>query len=288
VRVLVLGGGGQVASAVVAAAPAQHQVVARTRAELDIGDEAAVARAFADSRAEWVINAAAYTAVDLAEDLPAQAIAVNDTAVGVLAAAASTTGCRLLHLSTDFVFDGKSNRAYLPADQTNPLSVYGVSKLGGERQVLKRAVGGIVLRTAWVYAATGRNFVLTMLRLMREKEQLNVVCDQIGTPSWAAGIATAIWGLVEARAPGGVYHWTDLGVASWYDFAVAIQDEALARGLLSRAVPITPILSAAYPTRARRPAFSVLDTASTRALIKVPARHWRHNLRTMLDDIRTS
>jgi dTDP-4-dehydrorhamnose reductase len=285
---LVLGGGGQVASAVVAAAPAQHQVVARTRAELDIGDEAAVARAFADSGAEWVINAAAYTAVDLAEDLPAQAMAVNDTAVGVLAAAASTTGCQLLHLSTDFVFDGKSNRAYLPADQTNPLSVYGVSKLGGERQVLKRAVGGIVLRTAWVYAATGKNFVLTMLRLMREKEQLSVVCDQIGTPSWAAGIGTAIWGLIEARAPAGVYHWTDLGVASWYDFAVAIQDEALARGLLSRAVPITPILSAAYPTRARRPAFSVLDTASTRALIKVPARHWRHNLRTMLDDIRTS
>jgi dTDP-4-dehydrorhamnose reductase len=212
---------------------------------------------------------------------------VNDTAVGVLAAAASATGCRLLHLSTDFVFDGKSNRAYLPADQTNPLSVYGVSKLGGERQVLKRAVGGIVLRTAWVYAATGRNFVLTMLRLMREKEQVSVVCDQIGTPSWAAGIATAIWGLVEAQVPGGVYHWTDLGVASWYDFAVAIQDEALARGLLSRAVPVTPILSAAYPTPARRPAFSVLDSASTRALIKVPARHWRHNLRTMLDDIRT-
>jgi dTDP-4-dehydrorhamnose reductase len=288
VRVLVLGGGGQVASAVVAAAPARHEVVARTRAELDIGDEAAVTRAFADSRAEWVINAAAYTAVDLAEDLPAQAVAVNDTAVGILAAAASATGCRLLHLSTDFVFDGKSNRAYLPADQTNPLSVYGVSKLGGERQVLKRAVGGIVLRTAWVYAATGRNFVLTMLRLMREKEQLSVVCDQIGTPSWATGIATAIWGLIEAQAPGGVYHWTDLGVASWYDFAVAIQDEALVRGLLSRAVPIAPILSAAYPTRARRPAFSVLDSASTRALIKVPARHWRHNLRTMLDDIRTS
>jgi dTDP-4-dehydrorhamnose reductase len=287
VRVLVLGGGGQVASAVVAAAPAQHQVVARTRAELDIGDEAAVARAFADSRADWVINAAAYTAVDLAEDLPAQAIAVNDTAVGVLAAAASATGCRLLHLSTDFVFDGKSNRAYLPADQTNPLSVYGASKLGGERQVLKRATGGIVLRTAWVYAATGKNFVLTMLRLMREKEQLSVVSDQIGTPSWAAGIATAIWGLIEAQAPAGVYHWTDLGVASWYDFAVAVQDEALARGLLSRAVPITPIASAAYPTRARRPAFSVLDTGSTRALIKVPARHWRHNLRTMLDDIRT-
>ena len=286
-RVLVLGGGGQVASAVVAAAPKQHHVVAKTRAELDIGDGRAVARALAETGAQWIVNAAGYTAVDLAEDQPAQAIAVNDTAVGELAAAASTAGCRLLHLSTDFVFDGKSNRAYLPGDQTNPLSVYGVSKLGGERHVLVSAGAGIVLRTAWVYAAAGRNFVLTMLRLMREKEQVSVVCDQIGTPTWAGGIAAAIWGLIEAGAPGGVYHWTDLGVASWYDFAVAIQDEALARGLLGRAVRITPIPSAAYPTRARRPAFSVLDTSSTRALTKVPARHWRHNLRTMLDELRT-
>jgi dTDP-4-dehydrorhamnose reductase len=287
VRVLVLGGGGQIASAVVAAAPVQHHVVARSRAELDIGDAQAVARALTETAAQWLVNAAAYTAVDLAEDQPAQAMAVNDTAVGVLAAAASTAGCRLLHLSTDFVFDGKSNRAYLPEDQTNPLSVYGVSKLGGERRVLGGAGSGIVLRTAWVYAAAGRNFALTMLRLMREKEQVSVVCDQIGTPTWAAGIAAAIWGLIEAGARGGVYHWTDLGVASWYDFAVAIQDEALARGLLRRAVPVIPIPSAAYPTRARRPAFSVLDTASTRTLIKVPARHWRHNLRTMLDDIPT-
>jgi dTDP-4-dehydrorhamnose reductase len=286
-KVLVLGGGGQVARAVVAAVPVHHQVVVRSRAELDIGDAGAVARAIAESGARWMVNGAAYTAVDLAEDQPAQATAVNDTAVGVLAAAASKAHCRLLHLSTDFVFDGQSNRAYLPSDATNPLSVYGASKLGGERHVLSGAGSGIVLRTAWVYAAEGRNFVLTMLRLMREKEQLSVVCDQIGAPTWAAGIAAAIWGLIEADAAGGVYHWTDLGVASWYDFAVAIQDEALTRGLLSRSVPITPIASAAYPTRARRPAFSVLDSTSTRALIEVPSRHWRHNLRTLLDDIRT-
>jgi dTDP-4-dehydrorhamnose reductase len=286
-KVLVLGGGGQVARAVVAAASAQHQVMVRSRAELDIGDAGAVARAIAENGAQWMVNGAAYTAVDLAEDQRAQAIAVNDTAVGVLAAEALKAHCRLLHLSTDFVFDGQSNRAYLPSDATNPLSVYGASKLGGERHVLSGAGSGIVLRTAWVYAAEGRNFVLTMLRMMREKEQLGVVCDQIGTPTWAAGIAGAIWGLIEADAAGGVYHWTDLGVASWYDFAVAIQDEALARGLLGRAIPITPIQSAAYPTRARRPAFSVLDSTSTRALIKVPSRHWRHNLRILLDDIRT-
>jgi dTDP-4-dehydrorhamnose reductase len=283
----VLGGGGQVASAVVATAPEHHQVVVKTRAEIDItADEGAIARAISESRAQWIVNAAAYTAVDLAEDNQAQAIAVNDTALGVLASAAAAAGCRLLHLSTDFVFDGKSNRPYLPSDQTQPLSVYGLSKLGGERHVLSGGGTGIVLRTAWVYAAKGRNFVLTMLRLMREKEQVSVICDQIGSPTWATGIARAIWGFIEAGAPGGIYHWTDLGVASWYDFAVAIQDEALASGLLSRAVPIIPISSAAYPTRARRPAFSVLDTASTRALIKGPARHWRHNLRTMLDELR--
>jgi dTDP-4-dehydrorhamnose reductase len=286
-RVLVIGVGGQVANAVVAAAPTQHQVIPRTQAELDICDATAVARALAETSAEWIVNGAAYTAVDLAEDERAQAIAVNDTAVGVLVAATSKAGRRLLHLSTDFVFDGKSNHAYLPTDQANPLSVYGASKLGGERHVLNGPGAGIVLRTAWVYAAAGRNFVLTMLRLMREKEQVSVVCDQIGTPTWAGSIAAAIWGLIEVGAPGGVYHWTDLGVASWYDFAVAIQDEALARGLLRRAVPVTPIPSAAYPTRARRPAFSVLDTSSTRALTKVPARHWRHNLRTMLDELRT-
>jgi dTDP-4-dehydrorhamnose reductase len=288
VKVLVLGGGGQVASAVVATTPAHHQVVARTRAELDIaGDESAVVHVLKETRAEWIVNAAAYTAVDLAEDERARAVAVNDTAVGVLASAASGAGCRLLHLSTDFVFDGKSNRAYLPDDETNPLSVYGVSKLGGERRVLSSQGSGIVLRTAWVYAAKGRNFVHTMLRLMREKDQLSVVCDQIGTPTWATGIARAIWGLIDAQAPGGVYHWTDLGVASWYDFAVAIQDEALARGLLRRAVPVIPIPSSAYPTRARRPSFSVLNTETTRAITDVPARHWRHNLRTMLDELPT-
>ncbi len=286
-KVLVLGGGGQVASAVAAAAPASCQMVVKSRSELDICDEKALVRTLADSGAQWVINAAAYTAVDRAEDDSSQAMAVNDMAVGAMTAAALTMGCRLVHLSTDFVFDGESNRAYRPDDRTNPLSVYGVSKLGGERHVLNADAAGIVLRTSWVYAATGRNFVLTMLRLMRERDRLNVVCDQIGAPTSAAGIGTAIWGIIGADVPGGVYHWTDLGVASWYDFAVAIQEEALARGLLSRAVPISPISSADYPTRARRPAFSVLDSSSTRALIKAPAWHWRHNLRSMLDGLRT-
>jgi dTDP-4-dehydrorhamnose reductase len=285
-RVLVLGGG-QIAKAVGAAAPAQHEVAIRTHAELNIVDEGALAHTLAHFKADWVVNAAAYTAVDLAEDEAAQATAVNDTAVALLDRAAAREGSRLLHLSTDFVFDGESKRAYLPTDRTNPLSVYGASKLGGERHVVAGGEG-IVLRTSWVYAATGKNFVLTMLRLMREKDQISVVSDQIGAPTWAASAAAAIWGLIDVKAAPGIYHWTDLGVASWYDFAVAIQDEALARGLLSRAVPIMPIHSSEYPTRAQRPAFSVLDSALTRSLLKVPSRHWRHNLRMMLDELRAA
>jgi dTDP-4-dehydrorhamnose reductase len=262
--------------------------VSRTHSELDIVDKHAVAQALSREKADWVVNAAAFTAVDLAEDQPAQAYAVNDTAVAFLARAAAKEGYRLLHLSTDFVFDGNTNRAYLPTDKPMPLSVYGASKLAGEQHVLDGSPSGIVLRTSWVYAAVGKNFVLTMLRLMREKDRISVVSDQIGAPTWAASAAAAIWGLIGTAAKGGIYHWTDLGVASWYDFAVAVQDEALAKGLLTRNIPITPIPSASYPARAQRPAFSLLDTASTRASIDVPVQHWRHNLRTMLDELRTA
>jgi dTDP-4-dehydrorhamnose reductase len=286
VKILVLGGG-QVATAVAAAAPENHRTVTLSRSALDILDADAVNRVLVEHEPAWIINAAAYTAVDLAEKEAAQAIAVNDAAVGALSLAALQAGARLLHFSTDFVFDGKANRAYLPTDPTGPLSVYGMSKLGGERHVVQSGPG-IVLRTSWVYAATGKNFVLTMLRLMRERERISVVCDQIGSPTWAGSIAKAVWGMVEGAAASGIYHWTDLGVASWYDFAVAIQEEALVRGLLAQAIPIVPIPTSAYPTPAKRPAFSVLDTAATRAALNLAGCHWRHNLRVMLDELRAA
>jgi dTDP-4-dehydrorhamnose reductase len=285
--VLVLGGGGQVARAVAASVPKNHSVTVKTHKDLDIADDTAVRLALAGGEFDWIINGAAYTAVDLAETEFEQARKINDTAVGILARAAVGASCRLLHLSTDFVFDGRSNRAYLPADPTNPLNSYGVTKLAGEQQVLTQGGDAIVLRTSWVYASTGRNFALSMLRLLREKDEVRVVADQIGTPTWATGIAQAIWGLIDGSAAGGIYHWTDLGIATWYDFATAIQDEALARGLLVRAVPVIPIATSEYPTPAQRPAFSVLNTQSTRALVSAPARHWRHNLRMMLNELRS-
>jgi dTDP-4-dehydrorhamnose reductase len=288
VKVLLFGAAGQVGRAFLGTMPDRHRVIAYARTDLDIADEHAVERALADAGADWIVNAAAYTAVDLAEDEAGRAMAMNDTAVGTLARAAADAGTRLLHLSTDFVFDGKSNRAYLPDDPPHPLNVYGESKLGGERKAMHSGSGAIVLRTAWVYAAAGRNFVLTMLRLMREREQVKVVADQIGSPTWATSLAQAIWDLMEVGAPTGIYHWTDLGVASWYDFAVAIQEEALARGLLTRAASVVPISTAEYPTRAKRPGFSVLNGEATRALVATPAVHWRHNLRKMLDELRTA
>jgi len=288
VKVLVLGGGGQVARAVAACVPQNHKVVVKTRKDLDIADAAAVESALTGSEFDWIVNGAAYTAVDLAETEPEQARKINDTAVGVLGRATARAGCRLMHLSTDFVFDGRSNRAYLPTDPTHPLSSYGRSKLDGEQHLLEQGGEAIILRTAWVYASTGKNFALTMLRLMREREEVRVVCDQIGTPTWATSIAHAIWGLMDAAAAPGIYHWTDLGVATWYDFAVAIQDEALSRGLLTRAVPVVPISTAAYPTPAQRPAFSLLNCESARSVIPTQAQHWRHNLRIMLDELRTA
>jgi dTDP-4-dehydrorhamnose reductase len=286
-KVLLLGGGGQVARAVAAGTPAGHTVTVMTRNDLDITHEGAVERALADSGAAWVVNGAAYTAVDKAETEPDLAREINAVAVGLVARAAARSGARLLHLSTDFVFDGDANRAYLPTDQPHPLSVYGTTKRDGELQVLEHGTEAIIVRTAWVYASSGRNFALTMLRLLREREEVRVVADQIGTPTWATGIAGALWSLIDHAAAPGIYHWTDLGVASWYDFATAIQDEALERGLLGRAVPVIPITSAQYPTAARRPAFSVLDSESTRLSTNAPARHWRHNLRMMFDELRT-
>jgi dTDP-4-dehydrorhamnose reductase len=204
-----------------------------------------------------------------------------------VAAASVAAGSRLFHLSTDFVFDGRQGRPYAPGDSTNPLSVYGRTKLDGEHEVARIAGGNaLILRTAWVYSGHRRNFVLSMLKLMRERESLRVVCDQIGTPTWARSLADALWMMADMPELGGVLHWTDAGVASWYDFAVAIQEEALAAQLLAREVPILPIPTVEYPSPAARPHFSVLDKTATWAALGRAPHHWRVNLRHMLEGLR--
>ena len=281
-KVLLTGASGQVGRALAASAPAGVVLVALGRDKLDIAAPGAAAEVVAEIAPDLILNAAAYTAVDRAESEPALAMAINGTAVSRLAAAAALSEARLVHISTDFVFDGRASNPYPPGAPTAPLSVYGRSKLAGEQA----AGNALIVRTAWVYAAPGANFVHTMLRLMRTRDEVRVVADQIGTPTYAAGLADAIWALSAAGASG-IHHWTDSGAASWYDFALAIQEEARAIGLLGRAVPVHPIPTSAYPTPARRPHYSVLDKSAATAIVGVAA-HWRVNLRSMLKEIKAN
>lgn len=279
-RVLVAGAAGQLGRALARTAPAAVELVAPDEAAFDILDEAGVRATVEAVRPALVVNAAAYTAVDRAESEPDRAHAVNAEAAGRLAAAAAAVGARFVQVSTDFVFDGTLGRPYRPDDAANPLSAYGRSKLAGEQAVAAAHPGALIVRTAWVHAAGGHNFVATMLRLMRERDEVRVVADQVGTPTHADGLARALWALDEAGATG-LFHWTDSGVASWYDFAVAIAEEAQAQGLLAREVPVIPIATADYPTPARRPGIAILDKTATWA-VTGPARHWREELRLTL------
>ncbi len=281
-KALIVGAKGQLGRGLQASAPAGTQIVAHDMDTLDITSADAVAAIMAAEKPDLILNAAAYTAVDKAETDEPAALAVNATAVGVLADAARTHGARLVHVSTDFVFDGNSSMPYAPDVPPAPLGAYGRTKLAGEQAA---GADALIVRTAWVYAPTGGNFVRTMLRLMAAHPQVRVVADQIGTPTYAPGLAAALWTLAGQGATG-LYHYTDSGVASWYDFAVAIQEEALAIGLLDQAVPVIPIATADFPTPAVRPAYSVLDKDKTWAALGGPAPHWRVNLRIMLNEIK--
>ena len=281
-RVLITGAGGQLAIELERWAPETAQVVSLGIDRLDIASAAQIDAAFAEVRPEVVFNAAAYTAVDLAEQEAGLADRVNHVAVESLRRACDAFGARLVQISTDYVFDGLSGRPYLAGDETNPLSVYGRTKRDGEIAAL-RSPDALVVRTAWLYGAHGRNFMRTMVKLMQERDEVRVVADQIGSPTHAAGLARALWGL-EARGATGIHHWTDAGVASWFDFAVAIREEAAAIGLGTERARVTPIRTSDYPTAARRPASSVLSKDATWAMLGGPGAHWREGLREVLSE----
>ena len=286
-KVLVTGAGGQVAAALAKLKPASVELVPLGRTELDITDRETVRRRMAVLNPDVIINAAAFTAVDKAEGQKDLAERVNGAAPGHLAEAAYANGARLLHISTDFVFDGQAHSPYKPDAATAPLGAYGLSKLHGEHRVLEASHGeALVLRTAWVYAATGHNFVLTMLRLMAEHGTVKVVQDQRGSPTWADSVAQALWAAAERPEFRGIHHWTDAGVTSWYDFARAIAEEGRAAGLLQRGVEVLPISTAEYPTPAQRPSYSVLDRTSTETALRIAAAPWRENLRKMLMELK--
>ena len=286
-KTLITGANGQLGWELQRTRPDGWQIIALNRTGLDITDSGAVAAVFQKHGPDLVINTAAYTAVDKAESEKDKAYEVNVRGAANIAKAAEHSGARLIHISTDFVFDGSKSRPYLPGDRPDPLSVYGSSKLQGEQAVLTETMGkALILRTGWVYSSHGSNFVKTMLKLMAERDGISIVADQVGTPTWARDLAKTIYRFANIRDMHGIYHWTDAGVASWYDFAVAIQEEAHRMKILQSLIPIIPIRTEDYPTAAKRPPYSVLDKTATWQTLGRTASHWRVSLRLMLEEIK--
>lgn len=291
--VLLFGGNGQVGHELRRSLRALGDVVVTTRSgELPDGARCEVADFDRpDSLAALVervapaivVNAAAYTAVDKAEDDVDAAFRTNAEAPGVLARACALRDIPFVHYSTDYVFDGQGSRPYREDDQTAPLGVYGASKLAGEDAIRAAGDRHVILRTAWVYGRHGHNFMKTMLRLGADRDELRVVADQVGTPTPAALIADVTTELLGLRdAPSGTFHLTPRGETSWHGFAEAVFEEALARGMISRAPKVIPIATSEYPTRARRPAYSCLDIGKVEAHVGRRLPEWSDSLRRVL------
>lgn len=295
-RILLLGANGQVGTELQRSLAPLGEVVAATRDGLLANGAACEVADFdrpeelqpliARTAPDVVVNAAAHTAVDRAESEPNAAFRANAQAPGQLAAACAARDALLVHYSTDYVFDGSATRPYREDDPTAPLGVYGTSKLAGEDAIRDSGARHMIFRTAWVYAAHGRNFLLTMLRLGAERDELRVVADQVGSPTSAAYIAdTTAAVLARGSDRSGLWHLTCTGQTSWHGFAKAIMAGAVERGLLARAPQVLPIPTSDYPTPAARPAFSVLDNTRLQHDFDLPGVDWRDSLGLVLDTL---
>ncbi|HRO64360.1 dTDP-4-dehydrorhamnose reductase [Thermomonas sp.] len=292
-KLLLLGGNGQLGRELRRSLPALGQVITATRdgtqaqRAADFLQPEMLGPLIRDVAPDVVVNAAAYTAVDRAETEREAAFCVNASGPEALARACAETGALLLHYSTDYVFNGTASRPWRETDPTAPLGVYGASKLAGERAIAASGARHIILRTAWVYAAHGNNFLQTMLRLARERDILRVVVDQIGTPTPAGWIADASASLLaRPNLPSGLWHLTAAGQTSWHGFAEAIVAEAQAQGLLDRCSVVEAISTADYPTPTRRPAWSVLDTRKLQRDFGIVPQDWRAGLAATLAEMR--
>jgi dTDP-4-dehydrorhamnose reductase len=274
-KILVTGANGQLGQELQQLAPsfAQYDFIFLSKDELSIHDTEKVNAFFAKHSPSWLINCAAYTAVDKAESEIEQAFSVNAGATATLATACNNNNCGFIHISTDYVFDGKASVPYKETDPVNPQGVYGASKLEGERLAMQANPSSVIIRTSWVYSFFGKNFVKTMLKLMSERESLNVVNDQLGSPTYAADLAAAIMEIVRhGQTQGGIYHYSNDGIVSWYDFAVAIKE------LSGSTCQINPIPSSQFPTPAKRPAYSVLDKTKICEEFGIELKDWRKSL----------
>ena len=289
-KILLLGSQGQVGAELCKTLPAMGELTAWNRRDIDLTQLDQIVPKVVEQHPDVIVNAAAYTAVDQAERESDLAYIINAKVPTQLATASQVCGATLIHISTDYVFDGHKNRPYLTTDNPCPLGVYGQSKRAGEIAVLEGCDRPVILRTAWVYGASGKgNFVKTMLRLGAEREILNVVYDQVGSPTWAYDIAQAIAALMSRldTSSFGIYHFTNSGVVSWYDFAIAIFEEARALHHSLNIHHVNAITSDQYPTAAERPAYSVLAGDKLAKLLNQTAPYWRYSLRNMLKELLT-
>ncbi|CAI1713339.1 dTDP-4-dehydrorhamnose reductase [Serratia entomophila] len=280
-KVLLTGSKGQLGSCFCDRLPAGWDVLATDSDSLDITDLARVKQVVADYRPDAIVNAAAYTAVDKAETESELAARINEQGPKNLAQAAAEAGCRLIHVSTDYVFDGQAKAPYREADVTNPLGVYGKTKLDGEIAVAGVHPEAIIIRTAWVFSEYGNNFVKTMLRLAKDRDVLGIVADQRGCPTYAGDIAQAIIDLLQRRAEGGVYHFCGDKEVSWSEFAEAIFAAAMAQGLLEKSPQVNGITTEQYPTPAKRPAYSSLDCEKIKTCRIAPS-DWQQALKNIM------
>lgn len=295
--ILVTGANGQLGKELqaLAASYPQYEFIFLSRENLSIHHAGEVKKAFALYQPQYCINCAAYTAVDKAESEKELAFSINGEATGVLAAVCKETDCHFIHISTDYVFDGTATTPYPEDAPVNPQNVYGASKLEGEKLALQHNPDAIIIRTSWVYSEFGKNFVKTMLRLLHEKEEINVVNDQFGSPTYAADLATAIIEIInklqisgvqpptsklQPPTSSGIFHFSNEGVINWYDFAVAIKE------LSGSKCKINPIPSSSFPTPAKRPTWSVLDKSRIQNVFGIQLKEWKQSLATCIQKIR--
>jgi dTDP-4-dehydrorhamnose reductase len=277
-RALILGATGQVGTALQLCAPPSAIVIAHDEGTTNICDAGALEPAIRDARPDVILNCAAFTKVDDAETQQDAAFAVNAVAPGVMAEISASVGARLIHISTDYVFDGTASVPYATDAAVSPINVYGATKLEGERRVLRNAPESVVVRTAWVHSGGGVNFLRTVVRLLSSGTPMRVVDDQIGTPTRALHLAEALWKIASMPDVRGLLHFTDSGVASWFDVALAVRETMLDAGRVDSATIVSPAVTREFPRPAKRPHYSVLDKHGSWSVIGYVPPHWRHGV----------
>ena len=284
-KILVTGSNGQLGSELkeLTSSFDQYEFIFTDVEELSIIDHAAVEKVFMEERPSYLVNCAAYTAVDKAETEKEIAENINGMAVGILAAACKRHGTRFLHVSTDYVFNGNASHPLKETEEVDPVNVYGATKLSGEQLAIQNDPETIIIRTSWVYSFYGKNFVKTMIRLMNEKESIGVVSDQVGSPTYAADLALAIMQIISSRKwVSGVYNYSNDGTISWFDFATEI------KRLINSSCIINPLTTEQFPTPAKRPKFSVLDKTKIQRTFAIPINDWKESLKVCIDKLKSS